>query len=476
MNLLVCSVWSSLCIKAGATTICVQRTHVPRRLCSILYFQGTNRIPSSSKSRKTDKEKKGGEKAKNPVQKGPVKSTSASEEPLDNLMWRVSLDAEVEVEEVVVEGVLAPGSIHDVLRLKGGGEDDSSTDDDNQGKPPRKKRFKRGNYAALHYPDQLGVGVGFEKTRQRPAPLDPPREQDFDFGNMTAELIENEDGSEIFSPELDSYKRTRHQLKAVKEAAADQRRVGGGVYQKKDGSQTFFTIQKGWVTKDIGLKLTTTEDGKVKTEFNCFATMNYEFFKFSKNTPGLRIRQKQPQETRTGYIWHGFGGDLFPGADKCGIYAYCERAGERDLHFSELGCERLSEAPGASQMMCSNRNCGVVKWHLAQKEFQYDNNGQWEEIQQNDFAVVVFKSGSEELVWTEQPAVGEPVRSRWVRLESSQQFDGVQVEKGCKERIKNFLDQNRLPKFAFPVPRYGPPIQCWRDQEALRRQVADCER
>ena len=407
------------------------------------------------------------------MHKGLVRSKSAEEEPLENLLCGnavglgvQSQDAEVEFEEVV-----APGCVKEVLRLRGGGKDDSSTDDENQGNPPSKKRSKRG-----HYPDQLMAGVCFEKSRQRPAPLDPPREQDFDFGNMTAELIENEDGSEIFSPELDSYKRTRHQMKAVKEAGADQRKVAGGVYQNKDGSQMFFTIQRGWVTKDIGLKLTTIKDGRVKTKFECFAMMEYEPFKFSKNTPGLRIRHKQPQETRTGYIWYGFGGDLVLAADKCGVYAYCERAGERDLHFSELGCERLSEAPGASQTMCSNGNCGVVKWHLAQKEFQFDRNGLWEEIQQNDFAVVVFKTGGEELVWTEHPAVGEPVRSRWLRLESSEQFDGVRVETGCKERLKNFLNQNRLPEFVFPVPRYGPLVQCWRDQQALGRQKAGCER
>ena len=89
---------------------------------------------------------------------------------------------------------------------------------------------------------------------------------------------------------------------------------------------------------------------------------------------------------------------------------------------------------------------------------------------------MVFKTGKEELVWTEQPEVGEPVRSRWVRLESSEQFDRVQVETGCKERLKNFLKQNRLPEFVFPVPRYGPLVHCWRDQQPLRRQVAGCER
>ena len=209
---------------------------------------------------------------------------------------------------------------------------------------------------------------------------------------------------------------------------------------------------------------------------NCFATMNYEPFKFSKNTPGCRIRQEPPEETRTGYIWHGFGGDLSALTERCGVYIYCERSGERDLHFSEVECERLTEAPGASQGICSNSGCGVVKWHLSQKEFHYDKNGQWEEIQQNDFALVVFKTGREELVWTEHPAVGEPVRSSWVRLENSEQFDGVRVDNGSKERLKNFLGQKRLPPYEFPVPRYTPLVQRWQDQRVLKRQATNSDR
>ena len=202
--------------------------------------------------------------------------------------------------------------------------------------------------------------------------MDAPREQDLEYGNMTTDVIENEDGTEIISPCLDNYKRTEAQVEAVRKAGRDQRKIGGGVYKKKDGGQKFLTIHKGYMSKDIGLKLVTAEERHVVASLNCFGTMDYENFKFSKSTPGLRIRQEPPEETRTGYIWHGFGGDLSPSAGKCGVYIYCERAGERDLHFSEVGCERLTEAPGASQGMCSNRSCGVVNWHLSQKEFHYD--------------------------------------------------------------------------------------------------------
>ena len=368
-------------------------------------------------------------------------------------------------------------SKHEVLRIRGGAgnEESSSSDVEEQTTmPPPSKRLRRQRNTCKEWFGQL-AGDQLEKTRQRPAPLNPPREQDLEYGNMTTDVVENEDGTEIFSPCLDNYRRTEAQVEAVREAGKDQRKIGGGVYKKKDGSQKFLTIQRGYMSKDIGLKLVTAEEGHMVTSLSCFGTMDYKYFKFSKDTPGLRIRQEPPEETQTGYIWHGFGGDLSPSAGKCGVYIYCERAGERDLHFSEVGCERLSEAPGASQGMCSNRNCGVVKWHLAQKEFHYDKNGQWEEIQQNDFALVVFKTGTEELVWTERPSVGEPFRSSWVRLENSEQFDRVHVDNGSKQRLDNFLHQKRLPAYEFPVPRYAPLV-LWKDQGVLKRQVANCDR
>ena len=155
---------------------------------------------------------------------------------------------------------------HKVLRLRGGGFDDgdggvNSKQDENKSddpcnnddlemgnreqKPPPKKRLRTRNYKAVDWPDQLTAGSCFEKSRQKPAPMDLPREQDLSFGNMTTDCIESEDGREIFSPLLDSYRRTDAQVEAVKDAGADQRKVGGGVYQNKVNSQMFFTIRRG---------------------------------------------------------------------------------------------------------------------------------------------------------------------------------------------------------------------------------------
>ena len=345
----------------------------------------------------------------------------------------------------------------------------------NEVKLPRPSKLRRRRKIFKELPGQM-IRDPFEKNCQRPAPMAPPRQQPLEYGNMTTDVVESEDGAEIFSLCLDSYRRTEAQVEAVRQAGGDQRKVGGGVYQKKDDCQKFLTIQKSYLSNDIGLRLVTAEGGNVRTSFNCFGSMDYEFYKFSKSTPGLRIRQEPPQATRTGYIWHGFGGDLLPSAERGGVYIYCERAGERDIHYSTAGCERLSEAPGASQELCSNNNCGVVKWHLSQKEFYYDNNGHWQEIQQNDFALVVFATGREELVWTEQPVVGEPVRSNWVRLENSEQFDRVCVDPGSKERLQNFLKNKRLPPYHFPVPTYTPVVLRWRDIGVLRRQAANCNR
>ena len=73
----------------------------------------------------------------------------------------------------------------------------------------------------------------FESSKkcQRPAPLYQPRVPDMECGNTTADVIENEDGCEIFSPWKEKYQRTNGQMEAVIQSKADQRKSGGGVYQ-----------------------------------------------------------------------------------------------------------------------------------------------------------------------------------------------------------------------------------------------------
>ena len=267
------------------------------------------------------------------------------------------------------------------------------------------------------------------------------------------------------------------QIEAIIDAKEDQIKSGGGIYQRKEQGDQFLSIQKGYLSKNIGLKLETLDAGKMKTDFCCFALMAYETFDFSKSHPGVRIRKEQPKSTSTGFIWHGYGSD-FPSPTssvQCKIYAFCERSGERDIHFSETDCGRITEAPGASQHLCCSQSCGVVFWHFSQKQFSCEG-GQWKEDLQNDFALVKFGTGREELIWTKWSADKEPIRTRWVRLDNSPVFDGVRVDPGAKQRLQNFLNGNHLPEFNFPQPSYGPIIRRWREQETLRRERATCDR
>ena len=123
-----------------------------------------------------------------------------------------------------------------MLRLRGGagGEESSSGDEERKMMPPPSKRLKRRRDNLPQYP-----GSNLEKMRQRPAPLDPPREQAMEYGNMTADVIENEDGIEFFSPCLDSYRRTEVQVQAVRDAGEHM------LTSKLDSSVEFIASKKG---------------------------------------------------------------------------------------------------------------------------------------------------------------------------------------------------------------------------------------
>ena len=144
------------------------------------------------------------------------------------------------------------------------------------------------------------------------------------------------------------------QIEAIIDAKENQIKSGGGIYQRKEQRDQFLSIQKGYLSKNLGLKLETLDAGKMKTDFCCFALIAYGPFDFSKSHPGVRIRKVQPKSTSTGFIWHGYGSD-FPSpitSVQCKIYASCERNGERDIHFLETDCGRITEGPGASQHLC----------------------------------------------------------------------------------------------------------------------------
>ena len=67
-----------------------------------------------------------------------------------------------------------------------------------------------------------------ERTRQRPAPMQPPRIQNLEYCNMTVRAVEDEEGIQVMSQYKDMYMRSEVQLQQVSDAQADQRKVAGG--------------------------------------------------------------------------------------------------------------------------------------------------------------------------------------------------------------------------------------------------------
>ena len=307
-----------------------------------------------------------------------------------------------------------------------------------------------------------------DKVEQRPAPLVPPRGPDMEFANMTAAAVSEEGAAEVFSPLKDKYRRTEQQLRDVDEAHADQRNVAGGVYRcLEEGNEGFeLSIRRGFKSKVLGIVLARRKDGKSKIMFESFASMRYEYFKFGDT--GLRFRQSLPQETLTGFTWEGFGGNAVP-LPTSDIHVYCERV-DRDVHFSGDQCSRVQESPGASQMLCSSINCGVVTWHLARKCFRKDG-GKFSEVWQESFALVTFRTGRRELIWA-HPQRRRKI-SRWERLEGSSQFDAYVVDQASKLRVESVVAKNCLPQYTFSAPTYVPGKQQWREREPLLRQPED---
>ena len=310
-----------------------------------------------------------------------------------------------------------------------------------------------------------------DKTRQKPAPMLPPRIPTLEYANMTVRAIEDEDGIQVMSQYKDKYMRSEVQLQRISDAQADQRKVAGGVYRCLERGQEGFelVIHKGFKTKTLGIVLRKRTGGKLVSVFESFGDMKYEYFKFCDFTEGRRWRQECPDRTPTGYIWTGVGGELaMPDQPTSDVFVFCERM-DRDLHFSQGPCERLTEAPGASQSVCSNVSCGLVKWHLARKCFQRIGDGKFVERWQEDLALVVFRSGYEKLLWTHPNR--RLKQSWWERLENSPQYDAFVPDAGSRKRVQeNF---QKLPPWNFNPPSYVPQQQSWSDPEPLERQADD---
>ena len=309
---------------------------------------------------------------------------------------------------------------------------------------------------------------GMDKTKPRPAPLHPPRIPDLQHANMTIRAIEEEDGAQIFSQYKDIYMRSEVQLQRSAVAQGDQRKVAGGWYTCLEPGQEGFelVLRKGFKSKTLGITLRKRTQGETFVVFDSFADMDYEFFHFSRHTDGLRFRKMCPKTTPTGYIWTGAGGEVpLPDHPSSDVFVFCERA-DRDIHFSCGSCERITQAPGASQSICSNTSCGQVTWHLSRKCFQRVGDNDFLEVWQEDFALITFRSGQEKLLWTHPHR--KLKRSWWTRLDSSPQYEGFIPEAGSRRRVQeNF---KKLPPWTFDPPTYVPAA-AWTDPLPLMREA-----
>ena len=427
------------------------------------FYQGTNRI-------------------RGPARKVPNQSTS---QPVNHKGERAGREGakdteaedsfgEVEAQQVEGGGFGAAGEVggldlygvgtasHDPLRIRGGGEEDDSDEESTKEPPEKKSRTNERTEETEERPDSWKFWE-LDKQCLRPPPLDPPRRPDMAYVNMTVNGAQNEDGMEHFSLAKDRYRRSDAQVDAVREARRDQRRFGGGIYRCIENGKTnlFLHIRKGSTNFVIITLLRVEQNQKPVVQFETFAKMDYEYYTYSD---GMRIRKNLPDETETGFIWYGHGGSTNPLASS--VYTFCERV-DNDVHFSVGPCERITQAPGASQMLCSSKQCGIVYWHLAVKFFERLGKQDYREAGQEDFALIEFKSGGrpQELLWTDK----DKVRTRWSMFESVPEQESKTISTECMKRVEFVIKKGLLPPSSFPPPCYSPFIESWQELDPLRR-------
>merc|ERR1711952_465909 len=147
--------------------------------------------------------------------------------------------------------------------------------------------------------------------------------------------------------------------------------------------------------------------------------MNYEQVEVRKSS-GQRYRKSLPEETHTGFKW----------------------SGHRDLHFSGKECGRITEAPGASQCLCSSNDCGVVVWHFERKRFDKRcSEPHYKEEWVDDFSIVVFKDDTMKLVWRDESGV----ITFWEKTESSAEYSTFKPLAAAEKRVESIMKEGAIP-------------------------------
>ena len=248
--------------------------------------------------------------------------------------------------------------------------------------------------------------------------------------------------------------------------------MGGGIYQclQADKRDHYLTIHKAFLAPKIAIELEIVKSKKEKRLiFQSFYKMNYERVELRKSS-GQRYRKSRPEETHTGFKWSGHGGDNTD-TSTC-VYMVQERSGDRDLHFSGKECGRITERPGASQGLCSSKDCGVVVWHFERKRFDKRRcEPHYKEEWVDDFSIVVFKDDTMKLVWRDESGV----ITFWEKTESSEKYSTFKPLAAAEERVESIMKEGAIPPPVFTDPIFVPLPGPWRVQRPLKRVAENSE-
>ena len=303
------------------------------------------------------------------------------------------------------------------------------------------------------------------KKHQRPGPMEPPRTLDMAYGDNTIDLVEEEDGITVADTDKDGYRRGYEQMEDLQLARDDQRRVGGGVYRSNaTGLENIFLHIKKGPTNIIGITWLSCEKGcKPKPLSQSWARMDYEKYEYQGNK---RYRKSCPKETDSlGYYWLGFGGDLpFPGHPANEFHLVTEIV-DKSMHFPGKHCDRKNEAPGASQLLCNNRSCGIIIWHLTKVILTKSQDGNFAGNAKEHFARVTFKDGKRLLLWTNRHGN----QTWWESLDSSPDQETFHVPPSSLERAEEIFHKRAKPLYYIPPPGYSPVPSAWQEMSPVER-------